>query len=148
MGQGYYNAVVYGITEKDLDGLVIPEGMTHDINGPVESIIDVLFTIEDVFDSSKFHLRTQYEANPAYVGIEVANDDDCMIDRYQGAGIIKLPLRFVIPFGDFYLYLLDLIGAARLTEVQEQWVFIRKGVKAEWGIDLPEGKFMLIADWD
>jgi hypothetical protein len=134
MGQGIYQAIVFGAIGP-------PTETTHE-NRYTEAA-DWYQAAENAAEERRnVHFDSSYEAEPFYRGVTIAVSDECLARWW------KVPAfgRFVIPADDLLGWITD-HALPQHDRAIAAWEDIRTAGR-EAGVEVPEGKLLLVSDWD
>lgn len=123
MGQGHYNAIGFGCLRPKSIGDALERDMA--VGG---SMADEFYDLV-----SKHGGHTGYESRPDYIAIFLADsgcDHVTMAPTSTMADFVKSAKALVVP------------------SVVAKWERIRREVKRRFGIALPAGRLLFIADYD
>ena len=143
MGQGNYTAVLFGVLDFDMSTLQIPDDIIQ------KKQIDCIDVFYDQLESlekamSPFVIRTSYECKHFYIGLAIAVDDEYL---QQCWGIHDLDYQKIYAScgqRDGMYFADDYDDKTKYSSAFER---IRALVR-KFGVELPEGRFMLVRDWD
>jgi hypothetical protein len=152
MGQGFYTMVSFGAVldagDRPYDP---PEGWYE--------------AVQPVADDLGIQIDWSYEASPPCVGIRLAVADAFLADwwtiplmtRIEGAVATAAVADQLEPDEEHYWAaevddlpdaLLDRAGRDRVAQAQADWARLRAEVRARSGVEVPEGRFLVVDDWD
>jgi hypothetical protein len=124
MGQGFYTAIIYGsvLTEDQSESFWNLQEENEKFNK----------------HCSKFKtVRTSYECEPPYIGVEIANTDEMLAQMRK-----TVALSGVLDFEN----ITDHIGAKRISSAIEVFTQFRIGCD-KFGFELPSPKLWLVNDY-
>jgi hypothetical protein len=132
MGQGVYQAIMFGVLDPDI--------YETDAHGYLERAAWIERAIDGTDEA---RIRTAYECEPDYLGIVLAVSDGCLADMWHAAEI-----------SDRQAVLLESVAeslgaglAERLEKARRIWAQLQETAKAA-GKTLPDGQLLYVSDYD
>jgi hypothetical protein len=135
MGQGLYQAVVFGVIDKFTNAPWNQDG----------NFADWLSEAADPHGDSKdgVHFHTSYEAEPSFFGITLAVSDGALSDWWK---VAELPDRVAFRLSDLSVEW-QMIADKQVAKAKQVWKSLQETCKAK-GFDLPDAELLYVSDWD
>lgn len=133
MGQGIYTAVVFGSVEPP--GIQVCDSAGYwDEAEWFQTLCSRLRHVD------KNAVLTGYETDTKYAGVVVACSDECLCDNWHAVDFSRRVIT------DLNEWIAEKCGD-KLASAKAAWDEIR-ATGRQHGADIPEGKILIVCDWD
>ena len=134
MGQGTYQAVVFGAIDPDI---------REEIDGYSEIVDAIDSAIIKTERRLGVRIKTPYECRTDYLGVVLAVSDESLAHSWKAASI---PDRSAMPLGDLPVAI-EAVVAEPMDKAREAWQAVRDAA-AKAGKSLPDGRLLFVGDYD